>query len=121
MMLNGQKIEWKLYEQNKLCVCGHTKLAHVHFNGGLNVPDGTTTYCGFGECDCDKFTPQSINSLSTNLVNLLAGLDMKYTLTSSERDTFLKAIQSLDEFAKHEILYLKKQIERESNFQKSSA
>jgi hypothetical protein len=117
-MLNGQKIEWAYYEQNKLCVCGHTKLAHIHFNGGLNIPDGTPTYCGFENCDCDSFTEQTLETLSTNVVNELAGLDMKYTLVSDDHDRLLGAIQRLDEFAQHEIKTLKKEMER-FNCQKS--
>jgi hypothetical protein len=61
--LNGQIIDWDLEEQNSLCVCGHTKLAHIHFNGGLNIPEGQATYCGYPQqigdevryCECSLF------------------------------------------------------------------
>lgn len=55
MKLNGQNIEWSREESNSLCQCGHIKLAHVHFNGGLNLPDGTPTYCGYEDCQCGEW------------------------------------------------------------------
>lgn len=42
-----------------------------------------------------------LNELSTEAVNQLATLDMKYIFTSEESDAMLKAIQNLAEFAEH--------------------
>jgi hypothetical protein len=46
------------------CKCGHSLIAHVHYNGDLGLPDNQTTYCGVptesGECDCFAFRPAQI-------------------------------------------------------------
>ena len=42
-----------------VCRCGHTLIAHVHYNGDLGLPGNVTTYCGYpsetGECECPDF------------------------------------------------------------------
>lgn len=44
---------------------------------------------------------KELEKLSTNVVNELCSLDMKYTFTDEEHDRMLKQIQNIDEFARN--------------------
>lgn len=110
MKLNGQKIEWSREEAHSLCQCGHNKLAHVHYNGGLNLPDGTPTYCGFEDCPCDiwrtriyQTTEGGKNTFERKferIINLFFSVEISfgYVLPSDFSDEFLTAVKEARDY-----------------------
>jgi len=112
MKLNGQTINWTREEAHSLCQCGHIKLAHVHFNGGLGIPEGTPTHCGFEGCPCGTFqdrkyptTEGDKNQFERNferIINLFATVEINfgYVLPSDFCDEFLAAVKHTRDYCK---------------------
>lgn len=115
MQLNGQTITWSKEESNSLCQCGHNKLGHVHYNGGLNLPDGTPTYCGFEDCQCGDFRDRIFQTTEGDkstferkferIINLFCTIEIEfgYTMTSEFTDEFLTAVKEARDYCKYQI------------------
>lgn len=115
MQLNGQTINWTREEAHSLCQCGHIKLGHVHYNGGLNIPDGTPTYCGFQDCQCDEWRDRVYQTTEgekellerkfERIINLFAMVEIQfgYTLPSDFCDEFLAATKEARDYSKAKI------------------
>jgi len=113
MNLNGQTITNAKEQLDTLCICGHNQLGHVHFNGGLNIPEGTPTWCGFDECQCGKFqkriykttesVPRGIDRKFERVVNLFASIEIyfRYDLPTDFCDEFLATLKNLSDDVKH--------------------
>ena len=115
MKLNGQTIMNAKEQINTLCVRRHNQLVHVHYNGGLNIPEGTPTYCGFNEYQCGKFRKRTyqMNELAhteldrkfKRVINLFATIEIlfDYPLPSGFCDEFLASVKDLKDYVDNAI------------------
>ena len=104
MNLNGQLIHNAQEQLNTLCICGHNQLGHVHFNGGLNIPEGTPTWCGLDECQCGKFQKriyQTTESVPRGVDRKFERVTFGYTLPTDFCDEFLATLKDLNDDVKH--------------------
>ena len=115
MKLNGQTINWTREECYSLCQCGHYKMSHVHFNGGLDISEGTPTYCGFDNCHCGQFKDRVYQTTEGDkktfernferIINLFVTIEINfgYILPSDFSDEFISAVKNARDYCLQQI------------------
>jgi hypothetical protein len=108
--INGHEIAYK--EANQLCQCGHIQIGHVHWNGGLSIPDGAPTYCGFEGCMCGEFRLRNYPTTEGSktqferkferIINLFVTVEIQFghVLPSDFTDEFIAAVKDARDYCK---------------------
>lgn len=106
--INGHAIAYA--KANQLCKCGHIQIGHVHWNGGLGIPEGAPTYCGFEGCQCGEFRLRDYPTTEgaatqferkfERIINLFATVEINFghTLPSDFCDEFIEAVKDARDY-----------------------